>query len=190
VYYEFISKSNITEGELTMSNELAYNVLETTLSVFRSQKSLGDLSIGQLDEESLHWAPDKESNNIAIIVKHVSGNMLSRWTDFLTTDGEKPNRNRDDEFMDDIDTLASLTQTWEKGWSVLFHALEELQPEDLLRTVTIRGQAHTVIQAINRQISHYGYHVGQIVYIAKAYKSDRWQTLSIAKSGLSSKNKK
>jgi hypothetical protein len=166
-----------------MTNELAKNVLETTISVFRSQKSLGDLSIGQLDEESLHWAPDKESNNIAIIVKHVSGNMLSRWTDFLTTDGEKPNRNRDDEFVDDIETLGSLMETWEIGWFVLFHALEALQPEDLLRTVTIRGQAHTVIQAINRQISHYGYHVGQIVYIAKAYKSAEWQTLSIAKGG-------
>jgi hypothetical protein len=165
-----------------MSNELANNVLETSISVFRSQKTLGDLSISQLDEESLHWAPDKESNNIAIIVKHLSGNMLSRWTDLLTTDGEKPNRNRDDEFVDDIETLASLMETWKKGWSVLFDALEALQPEDLLRTITIRGQDHTIIQAINRQISHYGYHVGQIVYIAKAYKSAEWQTLSIAKS--------
>jgi hypothetical protein len=172
-----------------MSNEqmLAKHVLETTITSFKSLKSLGDGALSQLDEESLHWALDKESNNIAIIVKHVSGNMLSRWKDFLTTDGEKPNRNRDDEFVDDIETLASLIETWEKGWTVLFHALEALQPEDLLRTVTIRGQDLTVIQAINRQTSHYGYHVGQIVYMAKAYKSAGWQTLSIAKSGLSRK---
>jgi hypothetical protein len=168
-----------------MSNEsmLANHVLETTIAGFRSLKSLGDRAIAQLDEVSLHWSPDKESNSVAIIVKHVAGNMISRWTEFLTTDGEKPNRNRDEEFEDDINDMESLNVLWEKGWNVLFDTLDRLEPNDLLQNVTIRGQALTVIQAINRQVSHYGYHVGQIVYVAKAKKSADWQTLSIAKGG-------
>lgn len=174
-----------------MSTEpaLEQHMLETSIADFRSQKSLGDRAISQLDEAGIRWSPEPESNSIAIIVKHVSGNMISRWTDFLTSDGEKPNRNRDDEFADDIASLESLNQVWEKGWAVLFHALEQLKPEDLLRTVTIRGQAHTVVQAIHRQLSHYGYHVGQLVYVAKAYRSANWQTLSIAKGGSDKFNK-
>jgi hypothetical protein len=162
---------------------LATHFIETSIADFKSQKLLGDRALSQLDDSGIAWSPDPESNSIAIIVKHVAGNMISRWTDFLTTDGEKPDRNRDDEFVDDIQDLDRLKEIWEKGWVVLFHALKELNPEDVLRTVTIRGQTHSVLQAIHRQISHYGYHVGQIVYIAKALKSADWQTLSIAKGG-------
>lgn len=164
-------------------NTLAMHVLETTIAGFRSVKVLGDRAIAQLQEDGLHWTPEVDSNSVAVIVKHVAGNMVSRWTDFLTSDGEKPDRNRDKEFEDDISDLVNLKALWEKGWAVLFHALEALQPEDLLQTVTIRGQDHTVMQAIHRQISHYSYHVGQIVYVAKAHKSAEWQTLSIAKGG-------
>jgi hypothetical protein len=162
---------------------LAKHVLEASIADFKGLKSLGDRAITQLDEDGISWAPDAESNSVAVIVKHVSGNMISRWTDFLTSDGEKPDRNRDDEFVDDVADMESLKAIWEKGWAVVFHALDGLQPEDLLRTVTIRGQAHTVLQAIHRQICHYGYHVGQIVYVAKANKSAEWQTLSIPKGG-------
>ncbi|WP_372662829.1 DUF1572 family protein [Cohnella sp.] len=164
-------------------DSLEVHVLETAISSFRSIKALGDGALSQLYEDGVKWVPDNESNSIALIVKHIAGNMLSRWTDFLTSDGEKPNRNRDDEFVDDIKDLTHLKAIWETGWSVLLHTLESLQPEDLLRNVTIRSQDHTVIQAILRQISHYGYHVGQIVYAAKAHKSASWQTLSIAKGG-------
>lgn len=169
-------------------NSLDAHLLLNAISSFRSMKALGDGALSQLYDDGLKWVPDNESNSIAIIVKHVSGNMISRWTDFLTTDGEKPNRNRDEEFSDDIQDLAQLKDLWENGWSVLLNTLEGLQPDELLRTVTIRGQAHTVVQAILRQISHYGYHIGQIVYIAKAHKSASWQTLSIAKGGSSKFN--
>jgi hypothetical protein len=162
---------------------LAQHYLESSIAGFKGQKLLGDRALSQLDDCGIAWSPDPESNSIAVIIKHVAGNMISRWTDFLTTDGEKPNRNRDDEFVDDIPDMASLKEIWEQGWAALFHALEELTPEELLRTVTIRGQAHTVLQAIHRQISHYGYHVGQIVFAAKAHKSAEWQTLSVAKGG-------
>jgi hypothetical protein len=150
---------------------LAQHYLESSIAGFKGQKLLGDRALSQLDDCGIALSPDPESNSIAVIVKHVAGNMISRWTDFLTTDGEKPNRNRDDR---NLGTRLG---------GVLFHALEDITPEDLLRTVTMRGQAHTVLQAIHRQISHYGYHVGQIVYLAKAYKSAEWQTLSVAKGG-------
>ncbi|QMV40454.1 DUF1572 family protein [Cohnella cholangitidis] len=171
-------------------HDLAKHLLETSIADFRSQKSLGDRALAQIGQEGIGWSPDPGSNSIAIIVKHVSGNMISRWTDFLTTDGEKPDRNRDDEFEDDIGNLRQLTEIWEKGWAVLFDSLEQLNPEDVLRTVTIRGQSLTVLQAIHRQISHYGYHVGQIVYLAKANKTAVWQTLSIAKGGSAEFNDK
>lgn len=164
------------------SQSLAAHLLDTCVAVFRSQKKLGDQAIAQADDAGLFWTPDPESNSIAVIVKHVSGNMLSRWTDFLTTDGEKPGRNRDDEFVDDFADRAQVLEAWEKGWHALFGALTSLVPEDLSSTVAIRGEPHSVVQAIQRQISHYGYHVGQIVYAAKAYKSSDWQTLSIARN--------
>lgn len=163
-------------------DSLAEHYLETCVATFNSQKKLADKAMAQLDEPGFFWVPEPESNSIAIIVKHVAGNMISRWTDFLTTDGEKPSRNRDDEFVDSFTDKQQVLELWEKGWSVLLNTLSELKPDDLLSAVTIREEPHTVIQAIQRQISHYGNHVGQIVYAAKAYRSAQWTTLSIAKN--------
>ena len=146
---------------------------------FKSVKSLGDQTISQLSEEELHWTYNNESNSVAIIVKHISGNMVSRWTDFLSSDGEKEDRNRDDEFIDDISTESELMSVWEKGWSVLIDTLTGLKQEDLLKTIYIRGESHLVIDAIERQMAHYAYHVGQIVYIGKQLKDNKWNSLSI-----------
>ncbi|MFJ7406322.1 MULTISPECIES: DUF1572 family protein [unclassified Lysinibacillus] len=153
--------------------------LNVVLERFKSVKADGDKTIAQLDIEQLHWASNEESNSIAVIVKHVSGNMVSRWTDFLLTDGEKTTRNRDDEFIDSIDTKEELIAIWERGWQVFFKALHSLTKEDLLANVTIRGQQHTVIDATERQMAHYASHVGQIVYVGKQIKGDAWNTLSI-----------
>ncbi|MCD1260288.1 DUF1572 family protein [Paenibacillus athensensis] len=155
--------------------------LEDTIQTFRSMKKLADGAMQQLGDAQFFLAPDAESNSLAIIIQHVHGNMLSRWRDFLTTDGEKPDRNRDGEFEPRDLTREELLKLWEEGWSVLFGALEPLGPGDLLRTVTIRGEAHTVIKAIQRQVSHYAYHVGQIVYLGKHLAGEDWQTLSIAR---------
>lgn len=160
-------------------------VAQTYLNVvqkrFRSVKELGDNTLSQLDHEQLHWAFNEESNSIAVIVKHVSGNMISRWTDFLTTDGEKATRNRDDEFTDSLQTKEEVMTVWEKGWRVFLDALQRLTEVDLQGFVTIRGERHSVIDAIERQMSHYSQHVGQIIYIAKQLKGTEWQTLSIPK---------
>ncbi|MGE7954894.1 DUF1572 family protein [Lysinibacillus xylanilyticus] len=161
------------------------NMGETYLEIvqkrFKSVKELGDKTLSQLDNEQLHWAIHEESNSIAVIVKHVSGNMISRWTDFLTTDGEKVTRNRDDEFTDSLQTKEEIMTVWEQGWQVFLHALQGLTEADLQGFVTIRGEQHSVIDAIERQMSHYSLHVGQIVYIAKQLKGSEWQTLSIAR---------
>lgn len=148
---------------------------------FHSVKSLGDNTFMQLSEKELHWALNKTSNSIAVIVHHLSGNMVSRWTDFLTTDGEKPYRNRDREFEDRIVSKQELIATWEKGWEILFKTLDKLEEEDLLKSIYIRGERHTVIEAIERQMAHYAYHVGQIVYIGKQIKGEEWKSLSIPK---------
>lgn len=132
---------------------------------FKTIKADGDKAIAQLDIEQLHWAFNEESNSIAVIVKHVSGNMISRWTDFLTTDGEKTTRNRDEEFIDSIDTKEELLTIWEKGWQVFLDSLLSLTEMDLMAHVFIRGQQHTVIDAIERQMAHYAAHVGQIIYV-------------------------
>ncbi|MGC2503427.1 MAG: DUF1572 family protein, partial [Silvibacterium sp.] len=124
-------------------------------AIFRQYKKLADAAIAQVSDADLCWTLDPEMNSIAILVKHMAGNMLSRWSDFLTTDGEKPMRNRDSEFEEPPATRAELTALWESGWSCLFHALEPLTDADLARTVTIRGEAHSVMQAINRQVAHY-----------------------------------
>lgn len=153
--------------------------LHVVLERFKSVKADGDKTIAQLDIEQLHWAFNEESNSIAVIVKHVSGNMISRWTDFLLTDGEKTTRNRDDEFIDSIESKKELIVIWEKGWQVFLNALQSLTTEDLLANVTIRGQQHTVIDAIERQMAHYASHVGQIVYVGKQIKGNEWNTLSI-----------
>lgn len=155
--------------------------LQQVLSDFQGIKKLGDKAMAQLNDEAINYAPDAESNSIAIIVKHMHGNMLSRWTDFLTTDGEKPNRQRDEEFEGGLASLAELLRLWEEGWGLVLSTIEGLTEADVLRTVTIRGEPHSVMQAIQRQISHYGYHVGQIVYAAKLIRSSEWNTLSIPK---------
>ncbi|MFJ6210862.1 DUF1572 family protein [Lysinibacillus sp. NPDC092081] len=160
-------------------------VAQTYLNVvqkrFRSVKELGDKTLDQLEVAQLHWAYNEDSNSIAVIVKHVSGNMISRWTDFLTTDGEKATRNRDDEFTDSLQTKEEVMAVWEKGWQVFLDALQKLTEADLQGFVTIRGEQHSVIDAIERQMAHYSQHVGQIVYIAKQIKGSEWQTISIPK---------
>lgn len=156
--------------------------MKVVVKGFKSTKNLGDKAIHQLSEEELHWCFNNESNSIAVIVKHMSGNMMSRWTDFFTSDGEKPYRNRDEEFITTCLTKQELINVWEQGWQALFDTLYNLKEEDLLKTVFIRIESHTVIEAIERQMAHYAYHVGQIVYIGKQLKNQDWQTLSIPKN--------
>jgi Protein of unknown function (DUF1572) len=155
--------------------------LRCVIEDFKNMKKLGDKTIERLDLQELHWSPDPESNSIAIIVKHLRGNMLSRWTDFLHSDGEKPYRNRDDEFIGSFSSKTEVIEAWEEGWDVLFEALESLSADDLQKTVYIRGEAHSVIKAIQRQIAHYSNHIGQIIYIGKWLKKDKWESLSIPK---------
>jgi len=150
-----------------------------SLDLFRYYKSLAERAMGQVSDQQLLTVLDGEANSIAVIVKHMSGNMRSRWTDFLTSDGEKPDRNRDTEFEDAPATREALLALWEAGWQCLFSALEPLSEPDLKRTVTIRGEAHSVMQAVNRQIAHYSYHCGQIVLLAKHFKHDGWKSLSV-----------
>jgi hypothetical protein len=146
----------------------------------RKLKAQADKAIAQVDDSQLFAALDAESNSIAVIMKHVAGNMRSRWSDFLTSDGEKPNRNRDTEFETDSgETRATTVGRWEEGWDLFARTIASLRPGDLEKTVTIRGERHTVIEAINRQMTHYAAHVGQIVLLAKHYAGPRWQTLSI-----------
>jgi len=164
-------------------NELAQYYLSDAIKKFRELKSLGDRAFAQIKDEDFFFAPDEDTNSLAIIIRHLSGNMLSRWTDFLTTDGEKEWRNRDEEFEQLFYTdEEDLIQRWEKGWKCLFDALEALTPDDLMMKVKIRGEDHLVIEAINRQLTHYAYHTGQIVYMAKYLAKENWTSLSIAKS--------
>jgi hypothetical protein len=166
-----------------MDNSLAKNYLEDALSNFRDYKKLAEKALEQVSDDEFFVSLDEEANSVAVIIKHITGNMLSRWTDFLTTDGEKPDRNRDMEFVVAPEMgKDDLMRQWEKGWSCLFSALEPLQPEDLLKTVLIRGEAHTVVNAINRQLTHYAYHIGQIVFLAKHFRSTEWKTLSIPRN--------
>ncbi|MFD2673392.1 DUF1572 family protein [Marinicrinis sediminis] len=160
---------------------LGQEYLKVVQERFRSVKDLGDKTIAQLSESELRFRTSEASNSIALIVKHMSGNMVSRWTDFLTTDGEKPTRKRDEEFEDTLTTKADVLACWEQGWKVLLDTLSQLREADLLATVYIRSEPHTVMEAIERQVAHYGYHVGQIVWIGKQIKGDSWHTLSIAK---------
>lgn len=158
------------------------NFLKDVLESFRNYKRLAERALDQLGDEEFFTQIDAESNSIAVIVKHVAGNLHSRWRDFLTTDGEKPDRHRDTEFEIIGDTRESLMEYWESGWRTLFDALEPLTPDDLERTVTIRGQTHTVVEAINRQLTHYSYHIGKIVFLAKHLKSSDWKTLSVPRN--------
>jgi hypothetical protein len=163
-----------------MNVDVAAHYLEEVRRQFRGHKRLAEGAIVQLKDEELFVALDPESNSIAVLVKHLAGNMRSRFTDFLTTDGEKPDRNRDQEFeLNSTTTRADVMRWWEEGWSRVFTAIEGLKPEDVMRTVTVRGEPHTVMQAINRQIAHYAQHTGQIVFLAKHLRSSEWKTLSV-----------
>lgn len=155
--------------------------INSVIKQFEYYKLLGDKTISQLADDKLVWQYNEESNSIATIVKHLSGNMLSRWTDFLTSDGEKAWRNRDAEFENDIHTKEAIVELWEEGWKCFLETLKNLKEEDLEKIIYIRNQGHTVVEAINRQLAHYPYHVGQIVFIGKMILNEKWQTLSIAK---------
>jgi len=165
-----------------MALEFTTSYLEDSLEIFRYYKKLAERAMAQVSDEQLFTTLDAEANSIAIVVKHMAGNMRSRWTDFLTSDGEKPTRNRDSEFVDPAPTRAALLADWEDGWARVFSALEPLTDDDLDRTITIRGEAHSVMQAINRQVAHYSHHVGQIVLLAKHFACDRWQSLSVPRN--------
>lgn len=162
-----------------MALELTTSYLKDTISLFRLYKGLADRAIAQAPDASLTVALDPESNSIATIVKHLSGNMRSRWTDFLTSDGEKPSRNRDAEFGEPPQTRGELLEMWESGWKCAFATLESLTDENMAQTVYIRTEAHSVMQAINRNLTHTVYHVGQIVFLAKHLAGEKWTTLTI-----------
>jgi hypothetical protein len=163
-----------------MDPALAQHYLENATTTFRGYKILAEKALQQITDAELFRTLDEEANSIALIMKHMSGNMLSRWTNFLTTDGEKPTRNRDAEFITESeDTKEKILAQWEKGWHCLFTAMEALQPVDLSKSVTIRGAKLSVLEAINRQLTHKAYHVGQIVFLAKHFKSKEWQSLSV-----------
>ena len=164
-----------------MPHQLTTSYIKDSTELLRYYKRLAERALAQCPDEGLFTELDTESNCIAIIVKHMAGNMRSRWKDFLTTDGEKPDRNRDTEFEAPPKSRAELVELWESGWKYVFDALETLSDEDVTRTVTIRTEPHSVMQAINRQIAHYSYHVGQIVMLAKHFRSDAWRSLSLPK---------
>ena len=161
-----------------------------SLDLFRFYKQLGERAMAQVTDEQLVAVLDGEMNSIAVIVKHMAGNMRSRWTDFLTSDGEKPDRNRDSEFVEAPATREALLALWEEGWQCLFGALEPLSEEDLQRTVTIRGEAHSVMQAINRQVAHYSLHCGQIIFLAKHFRGAGWKSLSVPRGASAQFNEK
>lgn len=162
--------------------EIVENLRNDAILSFQNYKKLAERAIEQVDDEEFFAAIDAESNSIGVIVKHISGNLLSRWTDFLTTDGEKPDRRRDTEFEMIGDTRQSLMDAWERGWQALFAAMKSLTAEDFSRTVMIRGEALTVVEAINRQLLHNASHIGQIILLAKHFRSMEWKTLSVPRN--------
>jgi len=162
--------------------EAAQSYIESCKKQFLYYKTLADKAMAQLEPEQLFFAANEDTNSIALIVKHMVGNMLSRWTDFLTTDGEKDWRNRDDEFEDPYTDIETMLQKWEDAWAVLFTALDTVTPQNLNSIIYIRNEGHTVTEAINRQLAHYPYHVGQIVFYAKMLKQSPWESLSIPKN--------
>ena len=164
-----------------MAHQFTTSYIEESLAVLRQYKKMAEGAMTQVSDGQLFATLDGEMNSIALIVKHMTGNMRSRWTDFLTSDGEKPDRNRDTEFVAPPATREALLELWENGWKLVFSALEPLSDADLGRTVTIRGEAHSVMQAINRQIAHYASHTGQIVFLAKHLSGTNWKSLSIPK---------
>jgi len=167
-----------------MSSEaIVQNYLDDSRSAMRAYKKLAEKAIAQLKDDEFFITLDEEANSVAVVMKHMAGNMLSRWTDFLTSDGEKPDRNRDMEFVIESNTTKDdVIAYWERGWKCVFEALGPLRPEDCEKTVLIRGEKHTIVQAINRQLMHYAYHIGQIVFLAKHFRSAEWNSLSIPRN--------
>ncbi len=166
-----------------MNESFATHYLQDSIASLHAYKKLAEKALVQLSEEEFFITIDEEANSVAVIMKHMAGNMFSRWTDFLTTDGEKPDRNRDMEFVIEPKTgKEDVLAYWEKGWQRVFDALEPLGEEDLEKKVLIRGKEHTVVQAINRQLMHYSYHIGQIVFLAKHFRSAEWNSLSIPRN--------
>ena len=173
-----------------MNESLARHYLEDSIKSFRAYKKLAQKALDQVSDDELFITLDAEANSIAVIMKHMAGNMLSRWTDFLTTDGEKPDRHRDLEFVIEPNTgRDDVVAYWEKGWQAVFAALEPLGADDLDRKVMIRNEEHTVIQAINRQLMHYAYHIGQIAFLAKHFRTTGWKSLSIPRNRSAEFNK-
>lgn len=162
--------------------QIIQNYHADALQTFRNYKKLAERALAQVSDDEFFAVIDAESNSIALIVKHIAGNLHSRWRDFLKSDGEKPNRHRDTEFEIIGDTRESLMKMWENGWKTLFKNVEPLTPADYTRSVTIRGEPHSIVEAVNRQLTHYAYHVGQIVFLAKHLKSAEWKTLSIPRN--------
>jgi uncharacterized damage-inducible protein DinB len=161
-----------------MSRSVGELYLEAVTRNFRGLRSYAERALEQLSDDQLHAAPDPHSNTIAILVKHLAGNMRSRWTDFLTTDGEKADRRREQEFEKNIESREELLAVWNDGWTRLLDTIGSLKEEDLAREVTIRGESHSALLAINRAVQHYAYHVGQIVYLAKHLAGEKWNPLS------------
>jgi uncharacterized damage-inducible protein DinB len=172
------------------ADSLARAFLDASSASFRANKGFADKATAQLPDEKLRIALDPNTNSIAVVMKHVAGNLLSRWTDFLTTDGEKPWRDRDAEFIDTFADRDELDSYWESGWQALFDALSALAPADLARTVTIRGEPHSVPMAIQRSLAHCGYHVGQIVLTARILAGDDWKTITIPRGGSANFNQR
>ncbi|HSL69175.1 MAG TPA: DUF1572 family protein [Longimicrobiales bacterium] len=166
-----------------MTDDLGTHILQDIALVYRQQRRLAEAAARQLDDEQFFHAPTPDANSVAVIMKHVGGNLRSRWTDFLTSDGEKPDRNRDGEFMVEGESRASVMQTWDDGFASLEGALSALTAADLARTVTIRGEPHTVVQALIRNLAHTSHHAGQVVHLAKMLTGSAWLTLSIPRGG-------
>ena len=169
--------------------DIAAAFMAASINAFEANKRMADRAVEQVPDNKLHVALDANTNSIAVIMKHVAGNLLSRWTDFLTTDGEKPWRNRDDEFVDSFDSRAEVVQLWGRGWECLLKTLRSLKPEDLEKTVTIRGEPHSVPLALERSLGHTCYHIGQIVQVARIHAGDKWNTLTIPRGGSEQFNK-
>lgn len=172
-----------------MTNDFIETYHSDALKSFENYKKLAEGAIGQVSDEEFFAAIDVEANSIAVVVKHIAGNLHSRWRDFLSSDGEKPDRNRDTEFETIDDTRESLMAFWQSGWQTLFDNIGPLTEEDFAKTVTIRGEPHTIVEAINRQLTHYAYHIGQIALLAKHFKSADWKTLSVPKNKSAEFNK-
>jgi uncharacterized damage-inducible protein DinB len=159
--------------------DISAEFMSAILNAFHANKRLADRAIEQVPDDKLHASLDANTNSIAVVMKHIAGNLISRWTDFMTMDGEKPWRNRDDEFVDSFSSRAELFEFWERGWACLLETLKSLKPEDLGKTVSIRGEPHSVPLALERSLGHTCYHIGQIVQVARIHAGDRWNTLTI-----------